>query len=316
MTTHKKQISLSLGSGGARGLAHIGVIKALEENRIPINIITGTSIGAFIGGLYASGMDVKSMESIVREVDKIMVAKIMMPKFFAPGFIDNSRVFDFIKGFVGEVKIENLEIPFSAIATDMITGEEVVFNKGLLIDAIMASIAIPMIFQPVLLDNRYLLDGGLSNPLPISVAKKMGAQKIIAVNVSPNPRRITQKFKIKKTKEVNQFIKILPTMVSNLISDGMNLFSKNELVSKINDSVVSQSYSPTLMNVFLQSISISTNNLMEQHLRYAKPDILISPRIEEFDMLEFYNGLEIIECGYEETIKTIKRINVCLDLEV
>jgi len=305
MSNQKKQIALVLGSGGARGLAHIGVIKALEEGHIPINIITGTSIGALIGGLYASGMPVKSMEKIVRDIDKMMVVKIMVPKFFGSGFIDNKRVIEFINELVGDVKIENLKIPFAAVATDLVTGEEVVFDKGLLKDAIMASIAIPTIFQPVLLNDQFLLDGGLSNPLPISIAKEMGADKIIAVNVSPNPQRITKKIKNRKTKEIKELVKKLPEMFSNLLPESINLFYKKELNAKVNDTIKTQSYSPTLMNVFLQSISISTNNLITQQIRFAKPDILISPKIEDFDMLEFYKGLEIIQCGYEESKKVI-----------
>ena len=308
MSNHKRQIALVLGGGGARGLAHIGVIKALEENNIPIELITGTSIGALIGGLYASGKDVKTMGNIVSEVDKIMVAKILMPKLFAPGFIDNKKVIDFIKELVGDVKIENLKIPFAAVATDLITGEEVIFDKGLLTDAIMASIAIPTIFQPVFLNDRYLIDGGLSNPLPISVAKEMGAYKIIAANVSPNPQRITKKNKSKKTEELKLLIKKLPALFTNLLNEN----KQSSLDKKLSDSVNQRVYSPSILNVFLQSISISTNNLITQHLRYAKPDILISPKIEDYDMLEFYKGREIIKCGYDAALKALPEIKSCI----
>ena len=307
----KNVIGLALGSGGARGLAHIGVIKALEENHIPINVITGTSIGAFIGGIYASGIDANAMEKIIRDVNKVMVAKIMIPKLFSPGFIDNKRVIAFIKEIVGDVRIENLKIPFACVATDMITGREVIFNKGPLADAIMASIAIPTIFQPVILKNQYLLDGGLSNPLPISIAKEMKVNKIIAVNVSPNPERITQKLKSKRTKEARQVMKMFPALFSNLLTEGKKLISKNELKKEIDKT---QLYSPTLMNVFLQSISISTNNLINQQIRHARPDILISPKIEDFDMLEFYKGTEIVKCGHSAAQKAIGEIKDCLSI--
>jgi len=308
LSTRKKQIALVLGGGGARGLAHVGVIKAIEENHIPIDIITGTSIGAMVGGFYAAGVDVKSMEKIVSDVDKMMVAKILMPKFFGPGFIDNKKVKDFIKSFVGDVKIEDLEISFAAVATDFITGEEVVFRKGLLVDAIMASVAIPAVFQPVFHGNRYLLDGGLSNPLPVSVALGMKANTVIAVNVSPNPRRVTKKIKIKKTEEAKLLIKRLPSMFSNLLFENKDVPSKDKFASKITDAAKTQSYSPTLTRVFLQSISISTNNLITQQLRNAKPNILISPKVENFDMLEFYKGSEIIKCGYDAAHKAMPGI--------
>jgi NTE family protein len=305
LTSHKKNIALVLGSGGARGLAHIGIIKVLEENHIPIDIVIGTSIGALIGGIYASGKNADSMEKIVRNVNKIIVAKILIPKLFGPGFIDNKRVIEFIKELVGNTKIENLKIPFACVATDFITGEEVVFNKGSLAEAIMASIAIPTIFQPVFINNRYLLDGGLSNPLPISIAAEMNANKIIAVNVSPDPQRITKKIKSKKTEDAKRLIKKLPTMFSNMLFENKEISSKDSPADKVADALKTQLYSPTLMRVFLQSISISTNNLITQQLRYAKPDILISPKIEDFDMLEFYKGSEIIDRGYNEALKSL-----------
>ncbi len=308
MANRKEKIGLALGSGGARGLAHIGVIKALEENNIHIGYIAGTSIGAFVGGLYASGMDIKSMEKIILQVDKIMVAKIMIPKLFAPGLVDNKKIYDFIHNLVGDIKIEKLRIPFACVATDLVTGQEVQFTKGHLVQAIMASIAIPIILQPVFLNGKYLLDGGLCNPLPISSVKSIGAKKIIAVNVSPTPQRITRKLKSKKTKEVQQLIKKLPSLFSILLNEGKNLFSKNELESKIFETIETESYSPTLLNVFLQSISISTNNLITQQLNYSKPQILISPQIEEFDMLEFYKGEEIIKCGFEATQNLLPEI--------
>lgn len=300
--------ALVLGSGGARGLAHIGVIKVLEENKIPIHLITGTSIGAMVGGLYATGIDVKSMENIVKEVDKIMVAKILMPKLFAPGIFDNNRILEFIEELIGDVKIEDLKIPFAAVATDLITGEQVVFNKGPLLEAIMSSIAIPTILQPVFLNNRYLIDGGLSNPLPISVAVQMGVQKIIAVNVSPDPGRITKKIKRKKTEEVKLLLKKLPTLFANLINEQMKLNGKSVQVKKSKEKNNPPMFSPSIFNVFLQSISISTNNLIMQHLRCDKPDVLISPNVVDFDMLEFHKGSEIIQRGYDAGLKSLSEI--------
>lgn len=309
MLNSKKHNALVLGSGGARGLAHVGVIKAIEERNIHVDIVTGTSIGAFIGGLYASGMNSSSMEKIINEVDKVMMAKILIPKFFSPGFIDNKRIIDFIHELAGDIKIEDMRIPFAAVATDLITGEEVVFTKGFLKDAIMASMAIPTVLQPVYSNNRYLIDGGLCNPLPISVALEMKAQCVIAVNVSPNPKRFTQKIKSKKAEEVNLLLKKLPAFFSYFRAD-----NKTELPLSIADDTVAKdseelAYSPSLLNIFLQSISISTYNLMTQHLRHAKPDILISPKLENFDMMDFYKGNEIVKSGYEAAKKSLLPFN-------
>jgi NTE family protein len=304
----RPKIGLVLGSGGARGLAHIGVIKALEENNIPIDIIAGTSIGALVGGLYAAGKDVNSMEQIVCKVDKIMVAKIMMPKFFSPGMIGNSRVIDFMKDIIGPMDFEELKISFAAVATDFVSGNEVVFTKGALLEAIMASISIPTIFQPMYLNNRYLLDGGLSNPLPISVALEMKADKILAVNVSPNPEKMTKRVKAQKTKEVHMLFKKLPSFVTDVLNEDKLPVLKRISASKKTEEVLMPDVSPTLMNVFLQSIYISTNNLINQQLRTAHPDVLLSPRVEDYDMLDFHKGKDIILCGYDSTMKEMPLI--------
>jgi NTE family protein len=168
--------------------------------------------------------------------------------------------------------------------------------------------AIPTLFQPVLHEGRYLIDGALSNPLPISVALEMKAHKTIAVNVSPNPQKITWQTKNRKTEEVSILSKKLHEMFSNLLNENKQNTSKSEVIVDSVESSLSRIFHPTLMHVFLQSISITTNNLITQHLRLAKPDVLISPGIENFDMFEFYNGIEIIKCGYDEAIKSLPHL--------
>jgi NTE family protein len=312
MSLPKNHIALVLGSGGARGLAHIGVIKALEEHNIPIDFIAGTSIGAFIGGLYASGISAAALESLVWEVDKMMIARIFKPKIFAPGVIDNKRIAAFIKDIVGNVKIENMKIPFAAVATDFVSGKEVVIDKGYLTDAVMASIAIPALFQPVYLNSRFLLDGGLSNPLPISVAKEMKAEKIIAVNVSPDPERITKRMKTKKTEEVRIMLKKMPSLFAGVLSERKRP-AKNDLsAAQQPENIDMPAVTPTLLNVFLQTISISTHNLITQRLLSASPDVLLSPKIENYDLLEFYRGEEIVKCGYEAAISEMPAIRSCM----
>lgn len=308
MPALKKKTALVLGSGGARGLAHIGVIKALKEYKIPIDIISGTSIGAFVGGLYACGMDAGSIENIVCRIDKLMVAKFLIPKLFSPGFIDSKKVADYIESFTGKKRIEDLDVSFASVATNLITGEQAIFKKGLLVDAVMASISIPAIFEPANINGGYFVDGGLSNPLPISVAMDMKASKIIAVNVSPNPKRITKKIRPQKTDEALQVIKKLPSIVSGLVNDYLWTADKSGEQDKKERDIEIKSNSPNLFNAFFQTFAISTHNLMAQHLRFAQPDILISPKVEDFDMLEFYKAEEIIKIGYDAGKKAIPEI--------
>jgi NTE family protein len=300
MFFRKNHISLILGGGGARGLAHIGVIKCLEENHIPIHSVVGTSIGALIGGLYVSGINAGAMEEIVLSIDKFAVAKILLPGFSASGIVNNVRVKKYLKKLIGENQIEKLPIVFRAVATDLVTGEEVVFDKGLLIDAILASIAIPAVFRPVYYQGRYLVDGGLCNPLPISVAQTLPIKHSIAVNVSPDPQRIRKRIQ-KKTGDKDRGAKnMLPYWMMNILRARGDMFSTR--LSKMSSLRIKKQrdiYLPTMLRVSLQSISISSHNLIAQQLKYAQPDVLISPKIEEYDMLEFYKGRDIIQCGYD-----------------
>ena len=178
----RKKIGLALGSGGIRGLAHIGVIKVLEKNNIPIDFIAGSSAGAFFGGLYAALGNSKSLEKLVFSMKWKQILSLIDPSFKG-GLIRGKKIQEFIEQIVGKTLIEELKIPFSAVATDFKTGEKVVISKGKLSTALLASGAFPLIVKPVKWKNHLLLDGGLSDPIPVDVVKKMGADLTIAVDL-------------------------------------------------------------------------------------------------------------------------------------
>ena len=178
----RPKIGLALGSGGSRGLAHIGVIKALEENNIPIDFIAGSSIGAMAGGFYAAGLSIKKMEEISLETNWRRMFSLVDPHL-KQGLISGEKVKTFIEGYVDGKKIEDCKIPFVAVATDLKTGEIVILNKGGMAQAIRASISIPLVFKPVEIDGKTLADGGLSAPVPVEIVQGMGADIIIAINL-------------------------------------------------------------------------------------------------------------------------------------
>ena len=180
--SQRKKIGLALGSGSARGFAHIGVIKVLEKNNIPIDFIAGSSIGAFIGGLYSATKDIAYIEKLALDTDWLHVIKLLDPAF-GSGFIAGDKVKDFIHKSLRTETFSDLKIPFSVVATDIIAGEPVAFDKGDLVSAIRASISIPFVFHPVPHERRILCDGALSMPVPVSVVKKMGAEYVIAVDL-------------------------------------------------------------------------------------------------------------------------------------
>ncbi len=183
----KRRVGLALGGGAARGLAHIGVVDVLHQEGIPIDMIAGTSIGALVGAVYAQGKDcsvVKELATSINFTKMMSLADLALPK---TGLLGGKGIIRLLKTVIGsEVKFEDLEIPLALVATDIINGEEVVINQGSVLAGIRASISLPGIFTVVKWNNRYLVDGGLVNPVPVSVLKQMGADFTIAVNAIPD----------------------------------------------------------------------------------------------------------------------------------
>ncbi len=177
------KIGLALGGGGARGLAHIGVIKVLRENNIPIDFIAGSSIGAMIGGFYAAGLSIKEIEQIALSTDRHKVFSTLFEPSLRKGFIGGEKVKTFIEEYIDGKDFKDCKIPFAAVATDLKKGRTVVLDKGKMALAIRASISIPLLFKPVEIDDRILVDGSLSAPVPVGIARKMGADIVIAVNL-------------------------------------------------------------------------------------------------------------------------------------
>jgi len=184
--SQKNKIGLALSSGAARGLAHIGVLRVLERERIPINMIAGTSMGALVGALYAQGKTVNEIEALAIELGLrrfSLLSDLTIPK---AGLIQGRRIKNALKSIIGDREFQDLKIPFACVATDIETGEKIVINQGSVIEAIKASSSIPIMFTVAKWKNRYLVDGALVDPVPVSVVREMGADFIIAVNTAPD----------------------------------------------------------------------------------------------------------------------------------
>lgn len=175
------KIGLALGSGGARGFAHLGVIMALKEAGIPIHLIAGSSMGALVASFYAAGIDLDRLYKISTAFKRKYFLDFTVPKM---GLISGKKVKEFIRLFTHGKNIEELSIPIGIVATDLLTGEKVVFKNGPVAEAVRASISIPGVFVPEKLNGRIFVDGGVSDRVPVSVAKEMGADIVIAVDVS------------------------------------------------------------------------------------------------------------------------------------
>lgn len=178
-----KKIGLVLSGGSAYGYAHIGVLEILQENNIPIDVITGTSMGALVGGLYCAGVTTQQMREILSKFSRRKFIDINPFLLTDGGLLLGTKVEKFLKGIVGNITIENLKIPFRAVATDLESGKKFLFKKGSLVQAIRSSISVPGIFKPVRMGGMCLVDGGNSDNLPVIDARNLGADLVISSDV-------------------------------------------------------------------------------------------------------------------------------------
>ena len=332
------KVGYALGGGAARGLSHIGVLKILHERGISPDIIAGTSIGALVGALYAGGLDPNEIEQLVLGLDWKKLVYLMDMTLPLNGLLQGKRVVSLLKSILGDTTFSQLRVDFACVATDIVSGEQVVLRDGSLIEAVRASISIPGIFTPVAIGGRYLVDGGLVNTVPVSICREMGAKYVIGVNVIPEPLKImcnpnkNQQFQVcdlTKLKEIGNGadLTIMSTtgrrslqsrindvekaakrfLVSNgskgkgKMPEAVSLARKNKLPRL-------RTKSPKLVDVLSQSLTISEYRLAVENLKDA--DLAISPDIENIGFWQFNNAAKAIAAGEQATLMALKGSNV------
>jgi len=305
----KQQIGLALGSGSARGLSHIGAIRALEDAGIKIDFVSGTSIGALIGAVYASNK-LDALEKVYRNFDWKKIADFFDIVFPKSGLIDGNKVENFVRQYVHAENIEDLIIPFQAVAADINTGEEVTLDKGDIIEAVRASISVPGIFTPVRKNGNILVDGGLVNPVPVSTARAMGADFVIAVDLNHDIVAGKSSQKNPKPVDENGFIETLHRIggdkyLAALERINLSLQSSNNPALNQIHSWLAEEPLPNIFEVLLSSINIMETQITQARLQLDKPDLLIQPKLGGIRFMEFNRAEEIINTGYEETLKQI-----------
>ncbi|WP_304543705.1 patatin-like phospholipase family protein [Sulfurimonas microaerophilic] len=268
----KKDIALYLGSGGARGYAHIGVIRELERQGYNIKFISGSSMGALIGGLYASGK-LDLYEEWVLNLDPLDVLKLVDFSFKKGGIIEGEKVFNVIADMIGKPNIEELSIPYVAIATDIKSKQPYYFTKGSLVEAIRASVAIPTLFTPVMKEEMILVDGGVCNPLGI-VEPNDSSLYTIAVDLSGD-EGINQEFQLPNG-DKNQFVKKIRDYFQ----------SKKVASQKINSVQIIQDSIETMQKI-----------IADAHLEKVEPDLTISIPGNLCEFYEFHKAEEVIHYG-------------------
>jgi NTE family protein len=285
---NKKNIALVLSGGGARGMAHIGVIEYLLENGYNISSISGTSIGSLIAGIYVSGK-LPEFKEWMAGINKLDIFKLMDFAISKNGLLKGEKVFSRLKKFLSEKNIEELDIPYAAVAVDIENLKEVVFKSGHLASAIRASVAVPTILKPYMLETRVLVDGGVLNPLPIDCVVRNSNDILIVVDLNADipfrkPKHTTHSEHHNKT--YDKALEFINGKWSDFFKNG-----KNNHVGYFN--LVTQSI--YAMQVKLTQIAI------EKH----KPDVVIQISRKACDMFEFHRSEELIEYGRKQCRKAI-----------
>lgn len=289
------KIGLALGSGSARGWAHIGVIRALTEADLAPDIVCGASIGALVGGAYAGGR-MKQLTTWASAFSWQQMAGFLDVNLPRGGVIQGTRLKQLLGEIYGNTPIEELMRPYLAVATDFRSGREVWLRHGSLAGAVRASIAIPGIFSPVKLNQRWLMDGGLVNPVPVSAARALGADVVIAVNLNadilPAKRSAAGRASLAEAPPKPQPA-ALETLTGNLPQKLQDSISR--VASKL---IGAEADGPSYFDVIVGSINIMQDQITRSRLAGEPPDVMINPKVGHINLLEFDRAEETIDAGY------------------
>ena len=314
MEEHKKRIALALGSGSARGMAHIGVIQRLEERGIKPDIVCGTSAGALVAAVYACGK-LDEFAEWVSELTNSDILHYMDIRLLATGGVAHGgRLIDFFKEHYGNPHIEDLPLRFTAVATDLYRGRETWLQEGPIWDAVRASIAIPGILVPIAQGNHWLVDGGLVNPVPVSVGRALGAETIIAVNLNSDlvkpPTKITAVKKeaedaaeLPEEAESDDEFSMLSRLGNSIKGAASNLWSSGNKVQ-----------APGALNVMLSAINVMQDRITRSRMAGEPADVTLSPRLAHIGFLEFSRAADAIEEGREVVDRLWPEIEYALQL--
>ncbi len=283
----KKSISLVLGSGGARGYAHIGVIEVLEEHGYEIKSIVGSSMGALVGALYACDK-LDAYKEWVLTLDKINVAKLLDFSFGKLGIIKGNKVFDVIEKMIGDITIQDLPISYTAVATDISNQKEVWLQKGRLLDAVRASIAIPTIFTPVTFKNRLLIDGGVLNPLPIAPTIADITDLTVAVKLDSTHHSKTYTIDLPRKEREKQ--KGIQRIFFELYEKTESWLTKEEEEDDKNEQL-------GLFDIVGKALDTMQSALTQCKMAGYAPDIIIDIPGDACGFYEFNRAYEMIELG-------------------
>jgi NTE family protein len=295
-------IGLALGGGAARGFAHIGILRVLIENGIVPDVIAGTSIGAVVGGCYAAGK-LDELETWARTLQPRRILSYLDISLGGSGLIGGERLGASLTENLGMTLIEELPLKFVAIATEVRTGHEIWLTKGRLVDAIRASYALPGIFTPVAVGDRWLVDGALVNPVPVSVARAMGAEIVIAVNVTTDATGHGTTIPSQGSEPDH----VADIEVQIKPKRGLSqLFSPERALKR---QFIGNNMRPGLSTVMVEAFNIMQDRITRARLAGDPPDVLLSPRVGRIGWFDFHRAEEIIAHGRKAAERALESVH-------
>jgi len=296
----KPRIGLALGSGSARGWAHIGAIRALEERGVKPDVICGSSIGALVGAAYASGQ-LDKLEQWCTSLAWTTVVRLM-DLSWSGGLIRGARLFNLFNTILDDVDIDQLSVPYGAVATELGSGREVWLRHGKMLDAVRASCALPGIFRPAVRDGVLLVDGGLVNPVPVSMCRALGADIVIAIDLSWGKLGVYRDKGKDKAGELQALpdgtvqMPVAPTQMPGWLGRlGRGWMART--AKKVEEQVMEQVKMPSIIEVFTTSLDIVEMRVARSRLSGDPADVLLTPLLPGFRTMDFHRSKEAIEEG-------------------
>tara|TARA_R110000824_G_scaffold343761_1_gene530430 strand:+ start:52899 stop:53972 length:1074 start_codon:yes stop_codon:yes gene_type:complete len=348
----RPKIGIALGAGVARGWTHIGVLNALTRAGIEADIISGTSIGALVGGCHVAGK-LPPLEEFARSLTRRRMLSLLDFRFRSSGLIGDAKLAELMQEHLSDIDIENLGRRFVSVATELTTGHELWLHHGNLIQAIRASYALPGVFAPVAVDGRWLIDGALVNPVPVSVARALGARVVIAVNLNNDPfdpaarrrahetafpgyirtsapimpeddifRELEERMEEEQEEEAEAEVEteMLEGTASPAVAERIrkhlgNLRWKRSPERELMRRVIGgKRREPGIASVMLASLNIVQDRLARMRMAGDPPDVMIAPKVGHLSLLDFDHADELIRLGEEAAEEAIPQINETIEL--
>ena len=302
--SEQKTVSVALGSGGARGLAHIGVIQVLEEEGFKIGNIAGSSMGACVGGIYCANK-LETFTDWVITLNRRETLRLMDFTMSTQGVIKGKKVLDHLKGMLGEIRIEDFTIPYTAVATDVNSKQEVWMRNGDLYSVIRASSSIPTLMMPSKLGDRILIDGGVLNPLPLEPLVPKTTDLLVAVNINANPEGHQRYMHVdvkdqKSTEHTEEEANAYTTRMVNTVKSWLNM-------SKTEKTDTEQNSTLNYLGMLNKTYDFMQDRMCEQSIEIHKPEIVVNIPRHVGTTLEFYRAEEMVEEGRTAAKKAIQK---------